>query len=93
MKQIIIRQSSVNSKEYEARFIDEFLQATFYLVFTDNIYGAVALNRFAEMIKTFYEIKHIPLTIEEQESKNSSLIEFIANMPEPLKTNWSRGIM
>lgn len=82
MKEIIIKQSESNSKEYEARFQDEFLQATFCIIFKDNIYGAVGLNRFAEMIKTFYEVKRIPLSLDIGKSKieSGALINLMTKM-------------
>ena len=40
--------------EYLAYFSSGFLQATFSVLIRDNIFGAMALNRFADMIRKEY---------------------------------------
>jgi len=52
--QIIIRPVENREGEHIAYFTNEFLQATFSVLLKDNIFGALALHSFAEMIrKTF----------------------------------------
>jgi len=52
--QIIIRPVEGRQGEYIAYFENEFLQATFSVLLKDNIFGALALQSFSEMIrKTF----------------------------------------
>lgn len=78
-KQIIIKPVETGEKEYIAYFIDEFMQASFCVAFKDSILGAVALNRFIEMIKTFFEIKRVPVFISEEkyEIKSKALLDVI----------------
>jgi hypothetical protein len=52
--QIIIRPVEGREGEYVAYFENEFLQAAFSVLLKDNIFGALALQSFSEMIrKTF----------------------------------------
>ena len=52
--QIIIRPVENREGEYIAYFENEFLQATFSVLLKDNIFGALALQSYSEMIrKTF----------------------------------------
>jgi hypothetical protein len=78
-KQIIIKPIESGEKEYLAYYKDEFMRATFCVAFKDSILGAVALNRFIEMIKTFFEIKRIPVTISEIkfEVKSKALLDVL----------------
>ena len=48
-----IRINSVGDR-YVATFESEFLDATYALVFSETVNGAVALHRFAKMIETEY---------------------------------------
>lgn len=48
-----IRINSVGDR-YVATFEPEFLDATYALVFSETVNGAVALHRFAKMIETEY---------------------------------------
>ena len=52
-KALMIRVLPVDGKpgEYTASFTSEFLQATFSVTVKDTILGAVAIHRFAEMIR------------------------------------------
>ena len=52
--QIIIRPVEGREGEYIAYFENEFLQATFSVLLKDNIFGALALHSFAEMIRKTY---------------------------------------
>ena len=49
--QIIIRPVEGREGEYIAYFKNEFLQATFSVLLKDNIFGALALHSFADMIR------------------------------------------
>lgn len=83
-KQIIIKPIESGDREYLAYFKDEFLKATFCVAFKDSILGAVSLNRFIEMIKTFFEIKKIPVTISEVkfEVKSKALLDVLTSREE-----------
>jgi len=52
--QIVIRPVENRAGEYIAYFENEFLQATFSVLLKDNIFGALALHSFAEMIRKTY---------------------------------------
>ena len=52
--QIIIRPVEGRSGEYIAYYETEFLQATFSVHLKDNIFGALALHAFAEMVRKTY---------------------------------------
>ena len=86
-KQIIIKPIESGEKEYLAYFKDEFMKATFCVAFKDSILGAVSLNRFIEMIKAFFEIKKIPISISEKEFqvKSKALLDVLTNREEVAK--------
>ena len=52
--QIIIRPVENRPGEHIAYFTNEFLKATFSVHLKDNIFGALALHSFAEMIRKTY---------------------------------------
>ena len=52
--QIIIRPVENRKSEIIAYYTNEFLQATFSVHLKDNIFGALALHAFAEMIRKTY---------------------------------------
>jgi len=52
--QIIIRPVEKRKGEHIAYYTNEFLKATFSVHLKDNIFGALALHSFAEMIRKTY---------------------------------------
>ncbi len=52
--QIIIRPVNNRQGEHIAYYTNEFLKATFSVHIKDNIFGALALHSFAEMIRKTY---------------------------------------
>jgi hypothetical protein len=48
---IVIRPVEGQEGEYQASYVSEFLQAEFYVTVKDSIFGALALQAFAEMIR------------------------------------------
>ncbi len=52
--QIIIRPVEDRKGEHIAYYTNEFLKATFSVHLKDNIFGALALHSFAEMIRKTY---------------------------------------
>ena len=52
--QIIIRPVENREGEHIAYYTNEFLKATFSVLLKDNIFGALALHSFAEMIRKTY---------------------------------------
>ena len=53
--QIIIRSVENRKGEHIAYYTNEILKATFSVHINDNIFGALALHSFAEMIRKTYE--------------------------------------
>jgi hypothetical protein len=78
-KEIVIRQIENRDNEYFAYFKCDFLQSTFSIFFNDNIFGAVSLNRFYEMIRSSFEIRDLTLKISEEIIcfKNKAILEEI----------------
>ncbi|MBN2545217.1 MAG: hypothetical protein JXB50_05420, partial [Spirochaetes bacterium] len=78
-KQIIIKSIETGEKEYVAYFTDEFMQASYCVIFKDSILGAVSLNRFIDMIKTFFDIKKLAVFISEEkfEIKSKALLDVL----------------
>jgi len=48
---IVIRPVEGQEGAYQAGYVSEFLQAEFYVTVKDSIFGALALQAFAEMIR------------------------------------------
>ena len=82
--QIIIRPVEHREGEYIAYYEAEFLQATFSVHLKDNIFGALALHAFAEMIrKTYgknYRSGEIDFTVsnEAMNLKNKALLDVLS---------------
>ncbi len=82
--QIVIRPVENRAGEYIAYFENEFLQATFSVLLKDNIFDALALHSFAEMIrKTFaknYRSGEIDFTVsnEAMSLKNKALLDVLS---------------
>jgi hypothetical protein len=63
---ITIRPIESRDREYFAYFKDDFLKSTFSVCFKDDILGAVALNRFFEMVKSQYSKSEVELELKEE---------------------------
>lgn len=83
-KKIIIKSIENRKKEYIAYYKSGFLQATFCIAFKDNIVGAVALNRFIEMIKNYFKMEEIPLSISKDmfKFKSRALLDELCSKEE-----------
>jgi len=81
-KEIIIRKIENTKDEYFAYFKNDFLQSTYSIFFNDSIFGAVALNRFYEMIKSNFELRNLTLSISDEIIcfKNRALLEEITKI-------------
>jgi hypothetical protein len=81
-KEIIIRKIENTKDEYFAYFKNDFLQSTYSIFFNDSIFGAVALNRFYEMIRNHFELKNLTLSISNEFIcfKNKALLEEITKI-------------
>jgi hypothetical protein len=89
IKEIIIQRIE-NKDEYFASYKSEFFQSTFTLFFNDNLFGAVALNRFFEMIRTGFNLKNLVLTIsfDTIRFKNKMILEELVRIKndQPVKS-------
>lgn len=65
-KKIIIKKIKDTKGDYLAVYKDGFLRSTFSLIFKDNIFGAVSLNHFTEMIKKHFGIDSLSLYIADE---------------------------
>jgi len=74
---ITIKQIENRQGEYIAYYRSELLNATYSVYFRDNIFGAIALHDFSEMIKRKYEKEGIEFIISEEKMhlKSKALLE------------------
>lgn len=70
--QITIKQIENRQGEYIAYCRSELLNATYSVYFRDNIFGAIALHDFSEMIKRKYEKEEIEFIISEEKMQFKS---------------------
>ena len=81
---IIIKSMDNRETEYFAYYESEFLKATFSVYIHDNIFGALALNKFAEMIKEQYgkeyRNKRVEFIISDEpvSFKNKAILDVIS---------------
>ena len=84
--QIIIRPVENRKGEHIAYYTNEFLKATFSVLLKDNIFGALALHSFAEMIrKTYgknYRSGEIDFTVsgEAMSFQNKAVLDVVAGV-------------
>ena len=71
-KEITIKQIENTEHEFIAYYKSDFLKSTFCAVFRDDIFGAVCLSRFTEMIKTHFNEQNITLFISDKNIKFKS---------------------
>ena len=69
---IIIKQIESKQGEYIAYYRSELLNATYSVYFRDNIFGAIALHDFSEMIKSKYKKEDIEFIISEEKMQFNS---------------------
>ena len=76
-----------NPDRFVASFRSEFLYATYAVVFSQTITGAVALHRFVQMISDQYG-KHVELTIATDlfPVRNKAVEDILKNIIEPEPT-------
>jgi len=74
---ITIKQIENKQGEYIAYYRSELLNATYSVYFRDNIFGAIALHDFSEMIKRKYEKEDIEFILSEEKMqlKSKALLE------------------
>ena len=71
-KEITIKQIENTDREFIAYYKSDFLKSTFCVSFRDDIFGAVSLSRFTEMIKTHFNEQKINLFISDKNIKCKS---------------------
>jgi len=69
---IIIKEVKNKHGEYIAYYKSELLNATYSVYFRDNIFGAIALHDFSEMIKGKYKKEDIEFIISEEKMQLKS---------------------
>ncbi len=86
MKSIIIKIRPIENRqsEYIAYCKSEFLNATYSVYFHDNIFGSVALNNFADMIRSRFDVRHVEYVIasETVSFKNPALLDVLSTGKE-----------
>jgi hypothetical protein len=60
--QIIIKRFRDKERDYIASYYHEFLRCNYSVYFKDNVFGAVALNHFVEMIQKVFD-KDVCVTV------------------------------
>jgi hypothetical protein len=76
--QIIINRFRNKERDYKASYYHEFLRCNYSVYFKDNVFGAVALNHFVEMVQKVFD-KNVKVTvIEESRLKEDS--PFLENL-------------
>ena len=72
IKSITIKQIENRNQEYLAYYKSDFLKSTFCVSFSDDVFGAVSLVKFTEMIKTHFNEQNITLFISDKNIKFKS---------------------
>ena len=72
-----------SSDRYIAAFTSEALNATFSVVFHENVSGAVALHSFAEMIRSHYNVSP-ELTVVDHIPSNMAISDVLRSLEQPL---------
>ena len=60
-----IRKLEKSDHEYIAYVKSICGKGTYFLYFTSDVWGAVVLCNFAQMLKSFFEVKELKITIHE----------------------------
>ncbi len=76
---VTIRKLDKSEHEYFAYSKSICGKATYFLYFEDNIWGAITLHNFIEMLKSFFQQKNVDVRIDEKSIliKNKDILELI----------------
>ena len=76
---VIIRKLDNTENEYLAYTKSLCGKSTYFLYFEDNIWGAVTLHNFIEMVKTFFEQEKVEVIIGNKSAtvKNEMVLDLI----------------
>jgi|TARA_B100001971_G_scaffold34836_1_gene29798 hypothetical protein len=78
---VIIRTVEDSSTEYFAYAKSMRGTATYFVYFTDDIWGAVALHNFIQMLQTHFKVPRIEVTLSDKSIhlKNDRLLDLLRN--------------
>ena len=76
---VIIRKLDKTEHEYFAYAKSYCGKATYIVYFEDNIWGAVTLHNFVEMLRMYFQQQKVVVNIEDKnlKIKNESILELI----------------
>ena len=76
---VTIRKLDKSEHEYFAYTKSICGKATYFLYFEDNIWGAITLHNFIEMLKSFIQQKNVDVRIDEKSIliKNENILKLI----------------
>ena len=63
---VTVRRLERSEDQYIAYVKSVCPKATYFLYFTDGLFGAVSLCNFVEMLKGFFETERLDLTVDEK---------------------------
>jgi len=78
---VIIRTVEDSATEYFAYAKSLRVMATYFVYFTDDIWGAVALHNFIQMLQTHFKVPRIEVTLSDKSIhlKNDRLLDLLRN--------------
>lgn len=78
---VTVREIAQKPGQYVGYFQSSFYDATYSVIFRDNLFGSVALSAFAEMIRKKYDTHDVNFIIsgEKLEFKNTALLELLTS--------------
>ena len=78
---LIIRAVADSPTEYFAYAKSMRGTATYFVYFTDDIWGAVALHNFIQMLQTHFKVPHIEVALSDRSIhlKNDRLLDLLRN--------------
>ena len=84
---VIIRKIEGSENEYLAYTKARGGQATYFLYFAEGIWGAVVLSNFVQMLKDFFELEKIEITVHENavSVKNAEILKFLQEFSKDSK--------
>jgi hypothetical protein len=86
---IFIRKLESKAHEYFAYLKGPHGKGTYLLYFTDDIYGAIALSNFVQMLKGHFESEQIAIELKEREIaiKSQALLEVLQDVKKESEKN------
>ena len=76
---VIIRKIDTTENQFIAYAKSLCGKATYFVYFQDSIWGAVALHNFVEMLRVFFHLQNVEVTLSENdlEIKNDLVLQLI----------------